>query len=130
MPEALRQAATAARDNAYAPYSDYRVGAAAADALGRVFSGCNVENASFCLTCCAERNAIAAAVAGGMERGGLKSLLLLTGGDTPAVPCGACLQVIAEFAAPELTIYCAAESGAVREYRLDDLLPSRFELAP
>ena len=126
----LLAAASAARSNAYAPHSNYSVGAALLDSEGKIFAGCNVENASYGLTCCAERNAIAAAVSAGMAQGQLSALLLLTGGGAPAVPCGACLQVIAEFAAPDLRIVCAAESGATKEYMLEDLLPRRFRLEP
>jgi cytidine deaminase len=126
--DALLAAAAAARENAYAPYSGFRVGAALADGSGAVHAGCNVENASFGVTCCAERNAIAAAVAAGMAPGQLTALLLLTGGETPAVPCGACLQVIAEFAAEDLRITCTTESGRSREYALADLLPEQFRL--
>jgi cytidine deaminase len=125
---ALLAAAAAAQANAYAPYSDYRVGAALEDSAGRIFSGCNLENASYGLSICAERNAIAAAVTAGLKPGGLSALLLLAGGGTPAVPCGACLQVIAEFAAEDARIICAAEGGDTREYLLADLLPRRFRL--
>ncbi len=125
---ALLAAASAAQANAHAPYSDYRVGAAVEDSHGRIFSGCNVENASYGLSICAERNALAAAVAAGLQPGELAALLLLTSGGEPAVPCGACLQVVAEFAAEDMRITCAAESGEAKEYALDDLLPRRFRL--
>lgn len=128
LPRELLEAAAQARGNAYAPYSGFAVGAAVQDTAGGIFAGCNVENASYGLSCCAERNAIAAAVAAGMQPGALAALLLLTPGDSPAVPCGACLQVIAEFAADDARIICAAAEGASREYRLQDLLPHPFRL--
>lgn len=128
LPTALAEAAAAARTHAYAPYSRFLVGAAVLGADGRIHAGCNVENASFGLTCCAERNAIFAAVAGGMRAGELTAVCLATGGSEPAVPCGACLQVIAEFAAPGLMVHCVADGGAVRSYTLDELLPARFAL--
>jgi len=126
----LFEAAALARSNAYAPHSDFSVGAAVQDSTGAVHAGCNMENASYGLTSCAERNAIAAAVAAGMKPGELAVVLLLTSGEQPAVPCGACLQVIAEFAADNLRIICATAEEKSREYRLADLLPRPFKLEP
>lgn len=95
MIERLIGVAVAARDQAYAPYSDYRVGAALATTGGRIFSGCNVENASYGLSVCAERNAIAAAVVAG-ERN-FAALVVITDSSPPAAPCGACRQTFVEF---------------------------------
>jgi cytidine deaminase len=93
--ELLIRAANAARDNAYAPYSRYHVGAALVTTDGRIFSGCNVENASFGLSLCAERNAVAAAIAADERE--FRALVVVTDSSPPAAPCGACRQVLAEF---------------------------------
>ena len=84
------------RRRAHAPYSKFRVGAAVADEAGRIHVGCNVENASYGLTVCAERNAVAAAVAAGARR--IVAVAVASGSRPPASPCGACRQVLAEFA--------------------------------
>lgn len=119
-------AAAAVRGQAYAPYSSFAVGAALRATDGRVFAGCNVENASYGLAVCAERNAVAAAVAQGARE--FEALALVTGGDEPAAPCGACRQVLAEFAPDLPVIVSNPEGSAVRRMNLADLLPWRFEL--
>lgn len=91
----LLAAARAARDNAYAPYSKFKVGAAVETVDGEIFTGCNIENASYGLTCCAERNAVFAAVCSGVRR--FKTLCVVADTDEPVAPCGACRQVLAEF---------------------------------
>jgi cytidine deaminase len=93
--ERLVAAADAARNQAYAPYSGFSVGAAVLLPDGRIFSGCNIENASFGLAVCAERNAVAAAVATGARR--FRAVAVVTDVSPPASPCGACRQVLAEF---------------------------------
>lgn len=119
----LLAAARAVRARAYAPYSDYPVGAALRTAEGDVFSGCNVENASFGLTVCAERNAVFAAVAAGQRR--VVELVIVT--PSAAGPCGACRQVLAEFAGPDLPIHLAGpEGGELRTVTLGELLPGSF----
>jgi len=128
MQEPLLAAAADARRNAYAPYSQFAVGAAVLTLDGRIFSGCNMENASYGLTTCAERNAIAAAVAGGMLPSQLAALALVA--DAMAVPCGACLQVIAEFASEGCIVFTEDRDGTRKAYRLDELLPLRFSLSP
>ena len=121
---ALIEAARAARTNAYAPYSVYEVGAAALASDGRVFSGCNVENASYGLTVCAERNAVFQMVAAGAR--GLVAVAVAT--RDGAAPCGACLQVMQEFATGEVVVLLAGEDGSVEETSLAALMPRGFSL--
>jgi cytidine deaminase len=120
--EELLRAAAQARGNAYAPYSDFRVGAALLTASGEVFRGCNVECASFGLSNCAERTALFAAVAAGHRQFAMLALSLPGAG----MPCGACRQILREFA-PALPVVVGDERGSpVRETTLDRLLPESF----
>ena len=119
----LRAAATAAKDRAYAPYSDFRVGAALETEEGIIFSGCNIENASYGLTICAERSAVAAAVSGGHRS--IVRMLIVTDSNHPVAPCGACRQVLAEFN-PALAIESWSVTGASRSWSLTELLPDGF----
>lgn len=122
---ALEEAAIAAQKRAHAPYSRYLVGAALKVASGRVFAGCNVENASYGLSICAERSAIVQMVAAG-ERDPV-ALVVVTRGPKIAAPCGACRQTLAEFA-KELPIRLAASDGTAeaRTTSLGALLPDAF----
>ncbi len=127
--EALRErllaAAREARHHAYAPYSGYAVGAAVRCEDGRIFAGANVENASYGLTICAERAAVFRAVNEGARRIEAIAVVTRDGG----TPCGACRQVLSEFADGDAVIWCASdEDVAVEEYRLADLLPFAFRL--
>ena len=115
-------AARAVRERAYAPYSGFAVGAALEAEDGRVFVGVNLENASYGLTNCAERAAVAAAVTAGARR--FRRMVIATNAMPPAAPCGACRQVLAEFG-DELVVESVGPSER-RTWRLRDLLPDRF----
>lgn len=115
---ALVETAWAAREKAYAPYSNFKVGAALLCADGRVFSGCNVENLSYGLTNCAERVAIGAAVAAGAREFLAVAVVADTG--VPISPCGACRQVLAEFGVPRILLANRTER---LEFTLEELLP-------
>jgi len=116
----LMAAAAKARKNAYAPYSQFTVGAALLSKDGKVFVGSNVENVSFGLTICAERSAIAAAITAGHRD--LEAIAIMTNSEKPAVPCGACRQVMAEFN-PSMKVLAATMDGEVEQFSLRDLLP-------
>lgn len=119
----LIAAARAARRHAYAPYSKFPVGAALLADDGSVHTGCNVENSSYGLSCCAERNAVAAAVAGGKRR--FAAVAIAAGTAEPVAPCGACRQVFSEFN-PRLIVIMIDKNGRTRTARLDRLLPYAF----
>jgi len=121
----LARAAQTACANAYCPYSRFPVGAAVLTAEGRIVSGCNVENASYGLTICAERNAIFRAVADGATS--IVALLVYTPTPAPVTPCGACRQVIAEFGRDVRIRAICAGTGCV-DYTGTDLLPHGFVL--
>ncbi len=122
--EAIIQAATAARERAYAPYSNYQVGAAVLAASGRIYSGCNVENASYGLSICAERVAISCAVAAG-ERS-FRALAIAGGGELPAMPCGACRQFIAEWGDASLPVFIVSSQGQRLDLTFGELFPHPF----
>ena len=122
----LLTAARAVRKNAHAPYSRYAVGAAVRDERGRIHVGCNVENASYGLTTCAERNAVAAAVAAGARA--IRAVAVVTGGRPRGTPCGACRQVLAELAAPSTPVLLAGPTGSAEALTLGALLPRGFRL--
>ena len=119
----LREAAFAAMERAYAPYSRFRVGAALLTSDGDVVTGCNVENAAYPSSICAERGAVMAAVAAGHREFAL--LVLATEAEDPAPPCGQCRQVLVEFA-PALPIVSVTRSGDERRWTMAELLPSPF----
>ncbi|MFN4226230.1 MAG: cytidine deaminase [Hyphomonas sp.] len=124
---ALKSAAAAARARAYAPYSDYRVGAALLTTGGEIIPGCNVENATYGATCCAERTAVFTAVAAGHTS--FRAIAIATSGVVPGTPCGICRQVLAEFSADgALDILCFTDEGAEAHYTLAGLLPHAFRL--
>lgn len=119
--------AVAAMRKAHAPYSKFRVGAALLASNGKVFTGCNVENASYGLTICAERNAVFAAVAAGVKS--FVAIAVVAERQAPA-PCGACRQVLAEFCGEDFPVLAASADrpSRVQALRLGELLPHRFDL--
>ena len=121
----LEAAARAAQASAYAPYSKFKVGAAV-KMDGEIYEGCNVENASYPLSVCAERNAIATAVAAGARH--LEEVVVVTDASPPSSPCGACRQVLREFAADPATVTVTAINGKGerRSWTLAQLLPDSF----
>jgi len=123
-PEELVRLALEARERAYAPYSEHAVGCAVLTPGGEVFVGCNVENASYGLTVCAERVALFAAITAGERQ--VAALAVASG--PGAAMCGACRQVLAEFADAGTRIYLADAEGSYRERGLADLLPEAFVL--
>lgn len=122
MTDSLIDAARAAQSRAYAPYSRFRVGAALEAEDGSVFVGCNVENASYGLTLCAERAAVSAAIGGGARR--FRRAVVVSDSDPPAAPCGACRQVLAEFGG-DLVVEAVGSARSMR-WVLRDLLPAAF----
>ncbi|MFQ6001613.1 MAG: cytidine deaminase [Anaerolineae bacterium] len=121
-PEDLVALAKEARERAYAPYSHFAVGAALLAESGQVYAGCNVENASYGLSICAERVALFKAIAAGERR--FKAIAVVT--ETMATPCGSCRQVLAEFGEDELQVIVADPEGQREIYTLGGLLPASF----
>lgn len=122
--DALMDIAVAVAQQAYCPYSHFPVGAALLATDGRVFSGCNLENASFGLTLCAERNAIAAAVGHGYRT----FTAIAIAAPTPPTPCGACRQVLTEFVPPDFRILIASlqQPRNITTFSMEELLPHAF----
>ena len=124
--ERAKRIAKEAWENAYAPYSSFKVGAAVLSAAtGRIYPGCNVENSSYGATICAERNAITTAIAAEGAIG-IDLLVICSDDDPPAPPCAVCLQVMAEFARPETEIVLFSLNGVERHFTLSELLPNPF----
>jgi len=127
MPDALLAAALAARAHAHAPFSKFRVGAALEDATGRIHTGCNVENATYGLTVCAERVAVFKAISEGVRPGQFRRIAVAADTETLTPPCGACRQILWEFCGDiELTLVNLA--GKTATYRLKELFPKPFDV--
>lgn len=126
--EELLSVAEKAAQKAYAPYSEFRVGAALLCANGDVFTGCNVENASYGLTNCAERTAVFSAIAAG--RKDFVAMAVVADGDSNPYPCGACRQVLSEFCREDFAVHIATAGslGDSEVVYLSELLPHRFHL--
>ncbi len=125
---ALLEQARAAREHAYAPYSGFRVGAAVRSHDGRIFQGCNVENASYGLTTCAERTALCAAIAAGCRPGDLAQIAVIGDTDDPISPCGACRQLILELGGRDIEVILGNLAGDVQRTGTAQLLPGAFHL--
>ncbi len=114
-----------ALENAYAPYSRFRVGAAVEADDGRIYTGCNVENVSYPCGTCAEASAIAAMVCGGGKT--IRRILITSDGSSLVTPCGACLQRIGEFADADTEILLADRTGIQQTFKIAELLPNAFK---
>ncbi|MBT8070193.1 MAG: cytidine deaminase [Gammaproteobacteria bacterium] len=121
--------ARAASENAYAPFSGARVGASVVDQSGNVYTGCNVENSSYGLTQCAERNALATAISAGMKPGGAHVLLVYATGFEVLAPCGACRQVMSELLADDAVVISCHSETEFRSWSMKELLPNPFVLS-
>jgi len=121
----LREAALRALDNAYAPYSNFRVGAALKTKDGRVITGCNMENSAYGLAICAETLAVASAVSQGLTQ--FEEIAIASDDSEPTPPCGACRQVLNEFA-PSIRVSSYTRDGKEASWTLDELLPHAFVL--
>jgi cytidine deaminase len=123
----LKDAATRVRENAYAPYSNFKVGAAVRAASGAVYTGCNVENVAYPEGTCAEAGAIAAMIAAGDTE--LTEVYVIADSPMPVTPCGGCRQKLAEFGAPAVKVTMATTGGAEQVMTLAELLPGVFNPA-
>lgn len=117
-----------ASERAYSPYSNVKVGACVLSQDGQTYTGCNVENASYGLTQCAERNALANAINAGMQPGQAQSLLIYATGFEVLAPCGACRQVMNELMMPDATVISCISESDVKRWTVGDLLPDPFIL--
>ena len=124
--DALIAAALAARENAFAPYSKFRVGAAIEDTGGRIHTGCNVENATYGLTVCAERVAVFKAVSEGVRK--FRRVAIAADTDSLTPPCGACRQILWEFCG-DIEIVLVNPRGKTETHRLKDLFPKPFDVS-
>lgn len=120
--------AIAARDNAYAPYSNFKVGAALLCADDTVYRGCNVENGAYGPSNCAERTALFSVIAAGYELKTFKALAVVADTPDPVTPCGVCRQVMLELCAPQMPVILANVAGDYEMTTVEALLPGAFEL--
>lgn len=127
MEEELYEAARRASDLAYCPYSNFHVGAAVLSADGKIFAAPNIENVSYSVTICAERNAAAQAIAGGNRS--IVAVALYTRTPAASTPCGTCRQFLSEFN-PEMEILCISDGDEVLRFKLHELLPKAFTISP
>jgi cytidine deaminase len=129
--EALRELtphAKTAASHAYSPYSGLKVGAAIKVRNGDIYTGCNMENSSYGLTQCAERNAIGSAIANGVKKGDIRFLVIYVPGDTPFAPCGGCRQVMHEMMSYDAQVISCCEGDDSDFWQIKELLPDPFDL--
>lgn len=124
-PQDLLDAAASVRLNAYAPYSDFQVGAAVRAASGKIYAGCNVENIAYPVGTCAEAGAIAAMIAAGDRQ--ITEVAVIAAGTNPITPCGGCRQKLQEFATGDVKVTMATTNGAVKTMTIAELLPGAFD---
>jgi cytidine deaminase len=120
----LIELAIKSKENAYAPYSNFRVGAALMTEEGKIYTGINIENATYGATCCGERTAVFKAVSEGARK--LKAIAIAGDSEDVCYPCGICRQVLAEFGDDEMVVICTSKNGNYKEYKLGELLPNAF----
>lgn len=122
----LMEQAKQVSNNAYAPYSKFRVGACLLTESGNIYTGCNFENASYGLSICAERNAIGTAIANGDTK--IKAIAIYSPNMDDCTPCGACRQVILEFKSESGTIVLTEKNGEIHSHTIEELIPGGFSL--
>lgn len=122
----LIEEATEARKRAYTPYSNFQVGAALLDSNGHIHHGCNIENAAYGPTNCAERTAVFRAVADGLAPRSFKAIAVIADTEEPVAPCGICRQVLSELCAPDMPVYLTNLRGDIFETTVAGLLPGAF----
>jgi cytidine deaminase len=120
----LIELAIKSKEDAYAPYSNFRVGAALMTEERKIYTGINIENATYGATCCGERTAVFKAVSEGARK--LKAIAIAGDSEDVCYPCGICRQVLAEFGDDELVVICTSKNGNYKEYKLGELLPNAF----
>ncbi len=124
----LIEHAKSARERAYIPYSGFAVGSALLDAAGQLYYGCNVENAAYGPTNCAERTALFRAVADGVPRGAFQAIAVVADTEGPCTPCGICRQVMSELCPPDMPVIMSNLKGEMKVMTVEELLPGAFVL--
>lgn len=124
-PEELVMLAVKARENAYVPYSEFHVGAAILADNGKIYTGCNVENASYGAAICAERTAVVKAISDGAKK--ILALAIASDSNRPTMPCGICRQVVSEFCTPDTPLYLSNRNGEYEVYLFSEILPHSFK---
>lgn len=122
----LKEVAIAVRENAYVPYSEFKVGAALMDGNGHIHAGCNVENAAYSPTNCAERTALFRAIADGATAGSFRMMAVVADMKGPVSPCGICRQVLIELCSPDMPVYMGNIQGEWVQSTVAQLLPGAF----
>jgi cytidine deaminase len=124
-PMELVMLALKARENAYVPYSGFHVGAALAADNGKIYTGCNIENASYGATICAERTAISKAISDGAKE--IMAIAVASDSEAATMPCGVCRQVINEFCSPDMPLYLSDKDGIYEVFTFNEILPHSFK---